>query len=202
MQWSWKSGFAVSAGDHAVGCSPKANEPQAQIRRLRRIKIIATADGNRYDEARKKGERSAPELREHCGDTLILPPIRGILNPEQKTSKESVMLKGGMPNMQAMMKQIQEMQERMAKVQAELEQKTVTADAGGGMVKVTANGKQQIVKIEIEQEVVKPEEKDILEDLVVAAANKALEQASAMAQQEMQKVTQGIIPPGMNLPGL
>jgi len=112
------------------------------------------------------------------------------------------MQKGGMPNMQGMMKQIQQMQEQMAKVQAELEQKTVTADAGGGMVKVTANGRQQIVKIEIEQEVIKPEEKDILEDLVVAAVNKALEQAGAMAQQEMQKVTQGMIPPGMNIPGL
>ena len=114
------------------------------------------------------------------------------------------MLKGGMPNMQGMMKQIQEMQERIAKVQAELEQKTVTADAGGGMVKVTANGKQQIVRIEIESEVVKQDEKDILEDLVVAATNKALERAQAMAQQEMQKATQGMIPniPGLNFPGM
>lgn len=114
------------------------------------------------------------------------------------------MFKGGMPNMQNMMKQIQQMQERIAKVQAELEQKTVTADAGGGMVKVTANGKQQIVKIEIEKSVVSPEEKEILEDLIIAAVNKALEQASAMAQSEMQKATQGMIPPipGLNFPGM
>lgn len=114
------------------------------------------------------------------------------------------MLKGGMPNMQGMMKQLQKMQEKVAQVQAELELKTVTAESGGGMVKVTANGKQQIVKIVIEQEVVNPAEKDMLEDLVVAAVNKALETSSAMAQQEMQKATAGMMPnvPGLNIPGM
>jgi DNA-binding YbaB/EbfC family protein len=112
------------------------------------------------------------------------------------------MLKGGMPNMQQMMKQVQKMQEKMDQVQAELENKTVIAEAGGGMVKVTVNGKQRILKIEIEKEVVNPEEKEMLEDLVLAAVNQAIERSSAMASEEMQKVTGGMLPPGMKIPGL
>ena len=106
--------------------------------------------------------------------------------------------------MSGMMKQIQKMQEKMAQVQEQLEQKTVTGEAGGGMVKVTANGKQAIVKIEIDKEVVNPAEIGMLEDLVVAATNKALEDSGRMAQEEMARVTSGVLPniPGLNLPGL
>ncbi len=105
------------------------------------------------------------------------------------------------PNLQGMMKQIQE---RIAQTQSALERMTVTADAGGGMVKVTANGRQQVSKIEIEKEVVNPEDISMLEDLVVAAVNKALEESTKMAQEEMAKATSGLLPniPGLNIPGM
>jgi DNA-binding YbaB/EbfC family protein len=110
----------------------------------------------------------------------------------------------GLPNMQGMMKQLQKMQENIARVQAELETKTVTGEAGGGMVKVTANGKQQLVKITMEKEVVNPDDIEMLEDLVLAASNKALEEAGKLAQDEMAKATNGMMPniPGLSLPGL
>ncbi len=109
----------------------------------------------------------------------------------------------GMPNMQGMMRQVQKMQQQMAKVQAELEHKTVEADAGGGMVKVTATGKQQIVKIQINKEVINPAEGDMLEDLVLTAVNKALDESQKMAADEMNRATNGMMPniPGLNLPG-
>lgn len=106
--------------------------------------------------------------------------------------------------MQGMMKQIQKMQEKIQKVQEELEQRTIDADAGGGMVKVTANGKQKILKIKIEKEVINPNDSEMLEDLVVAAVNRAIEESNKVAQSEMSKATSGMMPniPGLSIPGL
>jgi len=108
----------------------------------------------------------------------------------------------GLPNMSGMLKQIQKMQEKMAQVQEGLESKTVIGESGGGMVKVTANGKQRITRIQIEKEVVNPDDVEMLEDLLLAASNKALEESQRVAQEEMARVTQGMIPPGLNIPGL
>ncbi|NJD23253.1 MAG: YbaB/EbfC family nucleoid-associated protein [Melioribacter sp.] len=104
-------------------------------------------------------------------------------------------------NMQDMLKQVQKMQSDMAKVQAELENKTVTEESGGGMVKATANGKKEIISIVIDEEIAKSGDKEMLEDLVVAAVNKALQSAGKMAEDEMGAITKGMMPPGMNLPG-
>jgi len=108
-------------------------------------------------------------------------------------------MKGGM---QGMLKQVQKMQEEMKRVQGELVNMTVSEEAGGGMIKATANGNKEIISVEIDPQVINQDEKEILEDLVVAAVNKALESAGKMAEEELAKVTKGMIPPGMNIPGL
>ena len=96
-----------------------------------------------------------------------------------------------------MMKQAQEMQAKVLRVQKEVETQTVEAEAGGGMVKVTANGKQRILEIKIDPEVVNPDDIDMLQDLVTAAVNKALENAQEMITEAMSKVTGSLKIPGL-----
>lgn len=107
-------------------------------------------------------------------------------------------MKGGM---QGMLKQVQKMQAEMERVQNELGNKSVTEESGGGMVKATVNGKKELISVQIDSEVISGGDKEMLEDLVVAAVNKALESAGKMAEDEMAKVTKGMLPPGMNIPG-
>lgn len=106
------------------------------------------------------------------------------------------MLKG-MPNMGNLLKKAQQLQEKMAKLQEELSDKTVETSAGGGMVTVIATGKQDIASIKIDPEVVNQEDIEMLEDLVLAAVNDALFQAKQMVNEEMTKLTGGV-----NIPGL
>jgi len=102
-------------------------------------------------------------------------------------------------NMADMFGKMMDMQKKMAEAQEKLGAVTVTAEAGGGMVKVTANGLQRVQSIEIEQEVVDPEDVELLEDLVIAGVNKALEEAADKAKEEMSKAAGGMLPPGMDL---
>lgn len=102
-----------------------------------------------------------------------------------------------MKNMGKLMKQAQQLQTRMTKLQEEMADKTIEATAGGGMVTVVANGKQEIVSIRIEKEVVDPEDVEMLQDLVLAAVNEALTRSQNMVSEEMNKLTGGF-----NIPGL
>jgi DNA-binding YbaB/EbfC family protein len=102
-----------------------------------------------------------------------------------------------MKGMGGMIKQAQKLQKQMAKMQEELAERTVEASSGGGMVKVVANGKQEVVSIQIEPEVVDPDDVDMLQDLVLAAVNDALKQSQEMVSAEMGKLTGGL-----NIPGL
>lgn len=109
------------------------------------------------------------------------------------------------PSLNDLMKQAQKMQEDMQRIQEQLGKITVEGSAGGGMVKVTANCQNQIVNVEIEPEVIDANDKEMLEDLIVAAVNQALENASARSQEEMQKVMGpmlGNLPGGFKLPGM
>ena len=103
---------------------------------------------------------------------------------------------GGM-NQAAMMKQAQKMQQDMLRMQEEMENKTYTAAAGGGMVKATVNGKHQLMALEIKEEAVDPDDVEMLQDMVIAAVNEAIREADTDSANNMSRLTGGL-----NLGGL
>ena len=106
-----------------------------------------------------------------------------------------------MKNLGDMMKQVQVMQSRMADMQSKLAAATVTGQSGGGLVKVTLNGKGAMTALQVDPSLLKGEEKEILEDLIVAAHSDAKAKSEAMMAEEMKSVTGGMaLPPGMKLP--
>ncbi len=98
-----------------------------------------------------------------------------------------------------LLRQAQQMQRKMAQVQEELAERTVEASAGGGMVRCVVNGRQQVLSLTIEREVVDPEDVEMLQDLVVAAVNEAIKRSQEMVAEEMGKIAGGL---GLNLPGV
>ena len=106
-----------------------------------------------------------------------------------------------MKNLGNMMKQAQEMQARMAELQAKLETVELSGASGGGMVQVTLNGKGEMKKLAIDKSLVDPNETEVLEDLSLAAFNDAKQRVEAHMADEMSKLTGGLkLPPGMKLP--
>jgi len=101
--------------------------------------------------------------------------------------------------MGGMMQQVQKMQEEMMKTQEELGQETVSVTVGGGAITVVITGQQHVESIEIEPEVVDPEDVEMLQDLVVAAVNEAIEKSREMAAERLAKVTGGLDIPGLGL---
>lgn len=100
--------------------------------------------------------------------------------------------------MNKMMKQAQKMQSQMAKMQEEVSKKTVEATSGGGAVKVVANGRKELVDLEIDQEVLNEDEVEIVQDLIISAVNEAMKKVDTMMEEEMKKVTGGLdLPPGL-----
>ena len=100
---------------------------------------------------------------------------------------------GGMPgNMNNLMKQAQKMQRQMEEAQKELEEMEMTATAGGGAVEVTVSGKHEVTKVKLAEEVVDPDDIEMLDDLIMAATNEALRKIEDASQQNMSKITGGL----------
>ncbi len=105
-------------------------------------------------------------------------------------------------DLRMIMKQAQEMQQKMAEIQEQLAQKEVTATVGGGQVQVVMNGKHQLRNLQINPDAVDPEDVEFLQDLIASAINEAVRKVDAMVEEEMGSVTGGMNLPGLKFPGL
>jgi DNA-binding YbaB/EbfC family protein len=104
-----------------------------------------------------------------------------------------------MMNMQQIMRQAQKMQKRMEELQQQAANETIEVSSGGGMVKIVMNGKQELISISIEKEIVNPDDVEMLQDLITAALNEAVRKSQDLMQSKMQELTGGM---GLNIPGL
>lgn len=107
-------------------------------------------------------------------------------------------------DMMKMMGKMKEIQARLKEAQDNLVNVRASAESGGGLVKATLNGKRQVIALDIDPSLLKPEDKTVLQDLIVAAINKAAEEADVLAREEMRKSTEGLLPniPGLDLSGM
>ena len=110
---------------------------------------------------------------------------------------EEYMFPGGKKGMKDLMKQAQKMQQELLKKQEELANKVVEGTSGGGMVKVQMNGKNQVISLKIDPEVVDPDDVEMLEDLIIAAINEAQDELSKTSEDELSKFTGGMKIPGL-----
>ncbi|QBY02267.1 YbaB/EbfC family nucleoid-associated protein [Rhodophyticola sp. CCM32] len=108
---------------------------------------------------------------------------------------------GGLGDMAKLMKQAQDMQGKMAEMQEALNDITVTGESGAGLVKATATAKGELIGLDVDPSIFNPDEKEVVEDLILAAIKDAKSRAQARNQEEMAKLTEGLgLPPGMQMP--
>ena len=111
---------------------------------------------------------------------------------------------GNMADMMGMMGKMKDLQARMKEAQDQLASIVETAESGGGMVKATVNGQKSLISLDIDKDLVNPDDKEMLQDLIVAAVNKAFERIEPKIKEHLQKATDGVLPniPGLDLSGL
>ncbi len=125
---------------------------------------------------------------------------KGMRAGKKPKNRQPGMGMGGGGNMQKQLQQLQAMQAEMEQVQAELAEKEITTTAGGGAIEVTINGNKEITKLNIDKDVVDPDDVEMLQDLVTAAVNEAIRQIEELSENAMNEITGGF--GGLGIPGL